>query len=90
MPVTMPCMGQVNEAFDHEFLRLLAAQDDDALVRYATEHVNEAGHGAEEIRTWLVAHGAAGGAGFETVYYKAVSNWYTGIGLGRWRVGASA
>lgn len=88
--IATPRMGQVNEAFDHEFLRLLAAQDDDALVRYATEHVNEAGNGAEEIRTWLVAHGAAGGAGFETVYYKAVSNWYTGIGLGRWRVGASA
>jgi aromatic ring-opening dioxygenase catalytic subunit (LigB family) len=82
-----PRMGFVNEAFDREFLRLLGGSDNDALVRYATEHVNEAGNGAEEIRTWLVAHGAAAGAAFEPLYYKAVSNWYTGIGLARWNVG---
>jgi aromatic ring-opening dioxygenase catalytic subunit (LigB family) len=81
-----PRMGFVNEEFDREFLRLLGAQDDAELVRYATDHVNEAGNGAEEIRTWLMAHGAAGGAPFETLYYKAVANWYTGIGLARWRV----
>lgn len=82
--IATPRMGAVNEGFDREFLRLLAAGDDEALVRYATDHVNEAGNGAEEIRTWLVAHGAARGARFEPVYYKAVRNWYTGIGLGRW------
>lgn len=87
--IATPRMGQVNEAFDREFLRLLGAGDDAALVHYATEHVNEAGNGAEEIRTWLVAHGAAAGAPFEPVYYKAVSNWYTGIGLGQWRVGGT-
>lgn len=82
--IATPRMGAVNEAFDREFLRLLAAGDGDALARWSAEHVNEAGNGAEEIRTWLVAHGAAGGARFEPIYYKAVSNWYTGIGLGRW------
>ena len=82
--IATPRMGQVNEAFDREFLRLLAANDDAALVRFATEHVNEAGNGAEEIRTWLVAHGAAGGSAFEPIYYQAVAKWYTGIGLGRW------
>jgi protocatechuate 4,5-dioxygenase beta chain/2,3-dihydroxyphenylpropionate 1,2-dioxygenase len=82
--IATPRMGQVNETFDREFLRLLAANDDAALVRFATEHVNEAGNGAEEIRTWLVAHGAAGGNKFEPIYYQAVAKWYTGIGLGRW------
>jgi aromatic ring-opening dioxygenase catalytic subunit (LigB family) len=88
--IATPRMGAVNEAFDREFLRLLAAGDDEALLRYASEHVNEAGNGAEEIRTWLMAHGAAAGAPFETVYYRAVANWYTGIGLGRWRVDGAA
>lgn len=88
--IATPRMGAVNEAFDREFLRLLGAGDDEALVRFATEHVNEAGNGAEEIRTWLVAHGAAAGAPFETLYYKGVANWYTGIGLGRWRLGKQA
>jgi aromatic ring-opening dioxygenase catalytic subunit (LigB family) len=88
--IATPRMGQVNEAFDLEFLRLLGAGDDATLARYATEHVNEAGNGAEEIRTWLVAHGAAASAPFEPVYYKAVSNWYTGIGLGQWLIGGTA
>lgn len=88
--IATPRMGAVNEAFDREFMRLLGAGDDAALVRYATDHVNEAGNGAEEVRTWLMAHGAADGAPFEPVYYKAVPNWYTGIALARWRVGGPA
>ena len=88
--IATPRMGAVNEAFDREFLRLLGAGDDEVLVRFAMEHVNEAGNGAEEIRTWLMAHGAASGAAFEPVCYKAVANWYTGIGLARWHVGEPA
>lgn len=87
--IATPRMGMINEAFDREFLRLLAAGDDAALIRYAADHVNEAGNGTEEIRNWLVAHGAAG-VPFETTYYKAMNNWYTGIGLGYWRIGAMA
>lgn len=84
--IATPRMGLLNEAFDRRFLSLLAGDDDTALIRHATDHVNEAGNGAEEIRTWLVAHGAAQalGARFETLYYQGVASWYTGIGLGRW------
>jgi aromatic ring-opening dioxygenase catalytic subunit (LigB family) len=84
--IATPRMGLVNEDFDRTFMSLLQGDDDDALVAYATNHVNEAGNGAEEIRTWLVAHGAGKAlkARFETVYYKGVASWYTGIGLGRW------
>lgn len=82
--IATPRMGMVNETFDREFMRLLGAGNDDQLLRYAADHVNEAGNGAEEVRTWLMAHGAAAGGQYETLYYKAVSNWYTGIGLGRW------
>ena len=84
--IATPRMGAVNEAFDRDFLRLLEADDAQSLIRFATDHVNEAGNGAEEIRTWLLAHGVAGGRGFKTTYYKAVSNWYTGIGLGHWTI----
>lgn len=86
--IATPRMGLLNEGFDREFLRLLAAGDDTALVRHATEHVNEAGNGAEEIRTWLVAHGAAQACEgrFETLLYQGVAHWYTGIGLGRWNM----
>lgn len=84
--IATPRMGAVNEAFDREFLRLLEQGAPEPLLQFAEEHVDEAGNGAEEIRTWLMAHGAAGATGFESVYYKAVANWYTGIGLARWRV----
>lgn len=90
--VATPRMGMLNEAFDREFLRLLGSGDDAALVRYATDHVHEAGNGCEEIRTWLMAHGAAGaGARFETLLYQGEPDWYTGIGLARWlpRTGTS-
>lgn len=84
--VATPRMGLLNETFDREFLRLLGAGDDEALVRYATDHVNEAGNGCEEIRTWLMAHGAAAGARFEARFYQGQPNWYTGIGLAEWHM----
>ena len=84
--VATPRMGLVNETFDREFLRLLGAHDDERLTNYAAEHVNEAGNGAEEIRNWLIAHGAAAGARFEVQYYKPLPSWYAGIGLARWHV----
>ncbi|MFM0155670.1 2,3-dihydroxyphenylpropionate 1,2-dioxygenase [Paraburkholderia sediminicola] len=83
--IATPRMGMVNEEFDRRFLANLAEGDTEALVRHATDHVHEAGNGAEEIRTWLMAHGAASGAKFDPIYYQAVSKWYTGIGLAEWR-----
>ncbi|MEP7311250.1 MAG: 2,3-dihydroxyphenylpropionate 1,2-dioxygenase [Pseudomonadota bacterium] len=84
--VATPRMGFVNEAFDREFLRLLSVRDAGELVRYSTDHVNDAGNGAEEIRNWLVAHGVADGAPFHTLYYKALEAWYAGIAIGYWRL----
>jgi len=82
--ISTPRMGMVNETFDREFLRLLQHGDASTLLAYATDHVDEAGNGAEEIRTWLMAHGAAGDAAFQTHYYQAMPAWYTGIALGSW------
>jgi len=84
--VATPRMGFVNEEFDRQFLRLLAAGGGEAVVRYSTDNVGSAGNGTEEIRNWLVAHGAADGASFETLYYKALPEWYAGIALGHWRL----
>ncbi len=83
--VGTPRMGIVNAEFDRTFLSLLEAGEPEALACYAQEHVNEAGNGAEEIRNWLVAHGIAGCRGFTLHHYEPVQDWYTGIGLGRWR-----
>lgn len=88
--IATPRMGMVNEEFDRQFLANLASGETERLVRHATEHVHEAGNGAEEIRTWMMAHGAADGGEFVPIYYQAVSKWYTGIGLAEWKVGSRA
>ena len=79
-----PRMGMVNEGFDRELLRLLEAADAEGAVSFATDHVHEAGNGAEEVRMWLAAMGCAAGRPFRTRYYRAVQDWYTGIALGNW------
>lgn len=87
--ISTPRMGMVNDEFDRRFLGLLAQDDHEALIDYVTNHVDEAGNGAEEVRTWLVAHGAANGP-FRQIYYKPMPAWYTGIGLGQWQPGGTA
>ena len=81
--IATPRMGMVNREFDETFLRLLGAGDAQAVVRYATDGVHTAGNGAEEVRMWIAAMGIADGLPFTTTYYRAVNDWYTGIGLGR-------
>ncbi len=81
--IATPRMGMVNREFDETFLRLLENGDPQAVVRYATDFVHKAGNGAEEIRMWIAAMGIANGESFTTTYYRAVNDWYTGIGLGR-------
>jgi aromatic ring-opening dioxygenase catalytic subunit (LigB family) len=88
--VGTPRMGQLNQEFDMEFLRLLAAGDPHALAGFSRDHVDTAGNGAEEVRNWLVAHGIAGCAPFELYFYRGVQAWYTGIALGRWALERAA
>lgn len=80
--IATPRMGMVNRDFDETLLQLLEAGDPDAVIRYATDFVHTAGNGAEEIRMWMAAMGAAGGLPFKRAYYRAVNDWYTGIGIG--------
>jgi aromatic ring-opening dioxygenase catalytic subunit (LigB family) len=79
-----PRMGLLNEAFDRQFLALLEAGDESGAVAHARDQVHQAGNGAEEVRMWLAAMGAAAGTRFKTRLYRPVSAWYTGIGLGHW------
>lgn len=78
--VGMPESGQVNEEFDREFLDRFAAGDPDRLASYTADQINEAGNGAHEIRTWLVAAGSVG-TPFEVLCYEAVPEWLTGTSV---------
>ncbi|MGI8900526.1 MAG: hypothetical protein ACR2HA_06295 [Nocardioides sp.] len=78
--VGLPESGQINEAFDRDFLERLESGDPERLTDYTREEIDEAGNGAHEIRTWLVAAGAAG-TGFDVLVYEPVPAWLTGTSV---------
>lgn len=83
--VGMPESGTINEDFDRDFLARLDQGDKGRLVDYESAEINEAGNGAHEIRTWLVAAGAAG-VGFDVLAYEAVPEWLTGTAVAAARI----
>lgn len=78
--VGMPQAGTINEDFDRNFLTRLESGDGDWLTDYDDAQLDAAGNGAHEIRTWLVAAGAAG-VPFETLAYEPVPEWLTGTAV---------
>lgn len=78
--VGMPESGTINEDFDRDFLARLEAGDRDRLTAYSQDEIDVAGNGAHEIRTWLVAAGAAASP-FETLAYEPVPAWLTGTAV---------
>ena len=80
-----PTMGAIHEDFDRETIRLFR-EGDGALIPYLQKELPRRGNGSEEVRNWLVAHGAAGGRGFELVDYLPVPTVIVGCGFAAWRV----
>lgn len=78
--VGLPESGQINTAFDRDFLSRFEAGDECRLVDYTQEEIDAAGNGAHEIRTWIVAAGAVG-TPFEILTYEAVPEWLTGTSV---------
>lgn len=78
--VGLPESGQINVDFDRDFLARLEEGDPDRLVDYSGPEIDAAGNGAHEIRTWLVAAGAAG-TSFEVLAYEPVPEWLTGTAV---------
>ena len=81
-----PTMGRIDEQFDRTCLDHLASGNVTGLLRHLDGSAAKAGNGAAEMRDWLVAHGAAGGHGFELIHYQAIPQWYIGAGIAAWRV----
>ncbi len=80
--VGLPQMGEINEEWDREFLTLMTAGDLDAVLAMTDDQIaTEAGNGALEIRTWIVAASCAGGSGGRLLAYAPMHAWVTGIGI---------
>ncbi|MFC3961509.1 DODA-type extradiol aromatic ring-opening family dioxygenase [Nocardia jiangsuensis] len=79
--VGLPEFGQINEAWDHEFLgRLERGEIDEVLALTDAEILEHAGNGALEIRTWLLAQACAGGTA-TVLGYAPMPDWAIGIGV---------
>lgn len=78
--VGMPESGTIDESFDREFLHRLEAGDWRGLTAYTDAQIEKAGNGAHEIRSWIVAAGAAG-TPFTTLAYEPVPAWLTGTAV---------
>ena len=78
-------MGAIDEELDNQCIRLFSASEE-KLLKFLEKKLPRAGNGTEEIRNWLVAHGAAGGRGFELVDYLPVPTVIVGCGYAAWSV----
>jgi len=78
-------MGAIHEDFDHETIRRFGGAPED-LIAFLDEGLPARGNGSEEVRNWLVAHGAAGGRGFELVDYVPSPKVIVGCGFASWQI----
>ena len=78
-----PDSGKINEPWDREFLDRLIRQDKSALLSYTDEQTYaEAGQGGFEIRTFITAAAAAGGAG-SIDFYEPIPLFAVGCTVGK-------
>src|SRR4051812_23839865 len=78
-------MGAIHEDFDKETIRLFGSAEK-SLLEFLEANLPTRGNGSEEVRNWLVAHGAAGGRGFELVDYLPVPTVIVGCGFAAWTI----
>lgn len=82
-----PTMGAIYEDFDRETIRLFSCSEGQ-LISFLDKNLPNHGNGSEEVRNWLVAHGAAGARGFELVDYLPVPKVIVGCGFASWTIPA--
>src|SRR5258706_12253577 len=75
-------MGAIHEDFDRATIRLFGLSDR-SLLEFLERGLPTHGNGSEEVRNWLVAHGAAGGRGFELIDYLPVPTGIVRCGFAR-------
>lgn len=84
-----PTMGMIDENFDHGCIKAFEGGSETSLLSFLESNLAKAGNGAQEVRNWLVAHGAAQASGFRLVDYFAVPEVYVGCGFAEWKIAQS-
>ena len=85
-----PDSGKINQEWDREFLRRWSANDREALLSYTDAEIyREAGQGGFEIRTFIAAAAAAGGATGRIDFCEPVPIFAVSCTLGSFRLPVS-
>ncbi|MDA8073924.1 MAG: hypothetical protein M0Z40_01575 [Actinomycetota bacterium] len=79
--VGLPGAGTIDTEFDRRVLDAFEAGRAERLLSLSDAELEASGNGAHEVRAWLVAAGAAGGAAFRTLAYEPVPAWLTGTAV---------
>ncbi|MSQ72270.1 MAG: hypothetical protein EXR27_13385 [Betaproteobacteria bacterium] len=87
-PLELTDTGLVNEAFDRDFMRIIAeGRAQEFVSDWSTDRLFEAaGNGGQEIRNWLTVAGAVRNAQAEILAYGAVAEWLTGTAIARFDI----
>lgn len=71
----------IKPEWDRRFMAAIEAWDEPELIRLARNATEDAGVGANEVRTWLAAGAAGGAQPVRTLAYEPVVEWITGMGV---------
>ena len=74
--------ASITPEFDNAILRLFDEGRACELADYSTTRIDdEAGNGAQELRTWLMMSTILGDVRGERVVYESIPEWLTGMGI---------
>ena len=81
--IATPEMGNINSEWDERLLQILTNGEAATLVDWGDPEILEpAGNGAQELRNWMTALGAAGdGRRADVLAYEPIKEWLTGIAV---------
>lgn len=82
-----PTMGDIDERFDQACIDLFTRAQETEISRTLEDLLPGTGNGSHEVRSWVIAHAAMGGQGFDLIDYAPVPEVYVGCGFAEWRAG---
>lgn len=83
-----PTMGDIDEPFDHACIDLFTRADETEIATTLEDWLPRVGNGSHEVRSWIIAHAAMGGKGFDLINYAPIPEIYVGCGFAEWRSAA--
>jgi len=83
-----PTMGDIDEPFDHACIDLFTRADETEIAATLEDWLPRTGNGSHEVRSWIIAHSAMGGQGFDLIQYAPIPEIYVGCGFAEWRIAA--